>query len=92
MFVEDLTVFMNPAEMGTSAELDGEPVTGIFDNGYDEQSIAMGVAGTAPMYTLPSSAVPSDVIGMAVVIDDTTYKVVESMPDGTGVTRLQLRT
>lgn len=73
------------------ATLNGVAVVGIFDNGYDEQAIAMGISGTAPLYTLASSAVPSGVIGMSLVIGATTYKVVESMPDGTGITRLQLR-
>lgn len=73
------------------ATLGGVAVTGIFDNGYDEQSIAMGVAGTAPVFTLASASVPAGVIGLSLLIGAVTYKVVESMPDGTGITRLQLR-
>ena len=73
------------------ATLGGVPVTGIFDNESDMQNLGLGVFATAPVFTLPTSSVPSPVIGVALVIGAVTYKVVESMPDGTGVTRLQLR-
>lgn len=91
MFTEDFSAFFNSDEFATAATLGGVAVRGVFDNGFDEQQLAMGVAATAPMYTLASSSVPSPVIGVALVIGAVTYKVVESMPDGTGVTRLQLR-
>ena len=91
MLVEDFSAFFNTVEFATAGTLNGVAVRGIFDNGFEEQPIALGFGGTNPLYTLASSAVPSGVIGMSLVIGATTYKVVESMPDGTGITRLQLR-
>ena len=92
MFSEDLSAFFNPTEFGQAATLAGVAVAGIFDNGFDEQALAMGMASSAPVFTLASAAVPAPVIGLFLVVGAVTYKVVESMPDGTGVTRLQLRT
>ncbi len=92
MFTEDLTAFFAPSEFASPATLGGAPVVGIFDNGFDEQALAMGMASSAPVFTLASAAVPAPVIGLSLVVGAVTYKVVESMPDGTGVTRLQLRT
>lgn len=91
MFAEDLTPFFNASEFATAATLNGVAVTGIFDNAYDDQAVALGVASTGPVLTLPSASVPSPVVGLSLVVSGTTYKVVDAMPDGTGVTRLQLR-
>jgi len=90
MFTEDLTAFFNAAEFATPATLGGAPVEGIFDNAYFDQD--MGGSGSAPAYTLPTSSVPANVVGMALVVGGTTYKVAEPMPNGTGVTALRLRT
>lgn len=76
----------------TTATLAGVDVDGIFDNGFNEQALGLGMAASAPVFTLPSAAVPAQVIGLPLVIGAVIYKVVESMPDGTGITRLQLRT
>lgn len=91
MFVEDLTPFFATSEFATTATLNGVAVTGIFDNAYDDQAVAMGIASTGPIITLPSASVPSPVVGLSLVVNSTTYKVVDAMPDGTGITRLQLR-
>jgi len=76
----------------TIAILDGVEVQGIFKNSFDEQALVMGIAAIAPVFTLASAAVPAQVIGLSLVIGAVTYQVVEVMPDGTGITRLQLRT
>jgi hypothetical protein len=89
---EDLTAFFDPDEFAVSATLAGVPVTGIFDNAFDEQALAMGLAGTVPLFTLASGSVPSPVVGQPLVYGGTTYTVVETLPDGTGITRLRLRT
>ena len=89
MFAEDITVFFNPAEMATAAVLNGVSVSGIFDNAYLEQDF--GGSASSPSFLMATSAVPATPVGMALVIGSTTYKVVETMPDGTGVTRLRLR-
>jgi len=89
---EDLSVFFGTEAFADEAMLGWDPVTGIFDAAYAAQDVGGFVASSGPAFTLPSSSVPSPVIGLALVIGAVTYKVVESMPDGTGITRLQLRT
>ena len=93
MFAEDLSTFFDVrAGFAVSATLNGVPVSGIFDNGYDEQAIALGIVSSGPVFTLASSSVPASAINMPLVVNSITYKVVAVMTDGTGVTRLQLRT
>ena len=38
MFTEDLSVFFNASELGTNATLNGLPVTGIFEAGFEHAS------------------------------------------------------
>jgi hypothetical protein len=90
MFTEDLSTFFNAAEFATQGEIDNVPVTGLFDNSYLEQD--MSGSGSAPTYTLPTASVPANVVGKPLVVNGITYKVVEPMPDGTGITTLRLRT
>ncbi|MGH6625145.1 MAG: head-tail joining protein [Burkholderiaceae bacterium] len=73
------------------ATLAGLPVSGIFDNAYQLDELSGGVAGSAPEFDLLSSSVPANVQGLLLVVNGTTYKVVEPMPDGTGMTTLRLR-
>ena len=89
MFTEDLSVFFNVTEMATAATLNGVAVTGIYDNEYALQEF--GGSASSPSFLMASSAVPATPVGMALVIGATTYKVVETIPDGTGVTMLRLR-
>jgi len=90
MFTDDLSVFFNTAEHATPGLLNGVVVAGIFDNRYLEQEL--GGSGSAPTYTLASASVPANPAGLPLVVGGVTYKVVEPMPDGTGVTVLRLRT
>jgi len=90
MFVEDLSPFFNATEMATAATLNGAAVVGIFDNGYQDQEF--GGSASTPSYMLPAASVPGGVVGMTLVCNSITYKVVETMPDGTGITTLRLRT
>ena len=90
--VEDFTAFFNAAEFASPATLAGVAVTGIFDKAYIDLDAGGSLAGTTPVFTLASSAVPANVAGAALVVGGVTYKVVEPMPDGTGVTMLRLRT
>ena len=92
MFVEDLSPFFNIAEFASDAMLDGVAVRGIFDADYAMQDTGGGVAAVGPVFTLPSASVPALVTGKAFVHNSIVYKVVEPMPDGTGVTVLRLRT
>jgi hypothetical protein len=41
--------------------------------------------------TLASADVPANVVGASVVVSAVVYKVIETMPDGTGITILRLR-
>lgn len=92
MFTEDFAAFFDTAGFAVSATLAGVAVRGIFDNAYQMDDLTGGVAGSAPSFTLRTSDVPSNVIGASLVIGAVTWKVVETMPDGTGVTTLRLRT
>ncbi len=89
MFTEDLSPFFDVTQMATAATLNGVAVTGIYDNEYALQDL--GGSASAPSFLMATSAVPATPVGMALVIGATTYKVVETMPDGTGVTMLRLR-
>lgn len=74
------------------ATLNGLAVIGIFDNAYALQDVGGEVYASGPVFTLASSAVPANVAGATLVVGGIAYKVVEPMPDGTGVTVLRLRT
>lgn len=89
--VEDFTVFFKASEFASNATLAGLAVTGIFDKDYIDLDVGGSVAGSGPVFMLASSAVPANVAGTALVVGGVTYKVVEPMPDGTGVTMLRLR-
>jgi hypothetical protein len=91
-FAEDLSVFFKASEFASNATLAGVAVTGIFDKDYIDLDAGGSVAGSGPVFTLASSSVPANVAGAALVVGGVTYKVVEPMPDGTGVTLLRLRT
>ena len=90
--VEDLTAFFQLADFAVNATLAGLPVRGIFDLDYQLQDTASGIMSSAPVLTLASANVPANVVGASVVVGGVTYKVVEPMPDGTGITVLRLRT
>lgn len=91
-FVENLAAFFGTAEFAVDATLGGVAVVGIFDSNYELEDMGGGVSASGPAFTLPSSSVPSPVIGLSLVIGAATYKVAEPMPDGSGVTKLRLRT
>ena len=91
-FAEDMSVFFNPAEFASAATLAGVAVRGIFDSAYELEDLGGGFAASGPAFTLASSDVPAVVAGVSLVVGGVTYKVVEPMPNGTGVTVLRLRT
>lgn len=89
MFTEDFSTFF--AEFGRDATLGGEAVLGVFDNAYALGNVGVvGMAGSQPMFTLPTASVPADPVGQSLVIGADEYLVVEHQPDGTGVSRLVL--
>ena len=90
MFTEELAPFFQ--DMATSAMLNGVPVTGIFQNAYADEELNQDMlAASRPIYLLPSVEVPANVVGLLLLVAGLTFKVVATMPDGTGVTLLQLR-
>jgi hypothetical protein len=87
---EDLSVFFDVAEFADAATLNGVSVMGIFDAAYLQEEF--GGSASTPAFTLASASVPAPVVGLLLVVNGVTYKVVEPMPDGTGITILRLRT
>jgi hypothetical protein len=92
MFVEDFAPFMSVSEFASNATLAGVPVVGLFDNTYNGFDMGGSVAGASPRFTLPTASVPGGVVGLALVVNSTTYQVVNHEPDGTGLSVLRLRT
>jgi hypothetical protein len=90
-FAEDFNAFFEAGGFAVSATLGGVAVRGIFDGAYAVQDLGGEVAGSTPAFTLPSASVPANPVGLALVVGGATYKVVEPIPDGTGVTTLRLR-
>ena len=75
----------------TDGVLDGLAVTGLFDDGYALADVgAVGMASSAPAFTMPTESVPADVLGKAFVRGGDTYTVVEHRPDGAGLSVLLL--
>ncbi len=99
-FIDDVPAFFSTAEFAVDAMLAGVAVVGIFDNSYEFEDMGGGVSASGPAFTLPSSSVPSPVTGLSLAphpdpVSGTipgTYKVIEPMPDGMGITKLRLRT
>jgi hypothetical protein len=91
-FTEDFAPFMQQAEFADSALLAGAPVQVIFDRAYSD---GQGIASGAPVVQIPSSSVPSNVVGLPLVISTGvgagSYTVHAHEPDGTGFSTLELR-
>lgn len=76
------------ADFGIAATIGGVSTLALVD---DEYAAALGmVAGSAPVLTIQTAAVPAVAIDNAVVVNATNYTVVGIHPDGTGLTRLIL--
>lgn len=72
-----------------SATLGGGTVSGIFDAAFlDTFGI---VANTSPALLIKSTDIGTAAVGSNVVIGATTYTIAEIQPDGTGMTRLMLK-
>ena len=61
---------------------------GIFDDAYADP---LGMAGSSPVFLLPSASVGSATHGSACVVGGVSYTVVAVQPDGVGMTRLVLQ-
>lgn len=88
---EDLSAFFNTDEFAIAATLNGVAVRGIFDSAFDLASVGVyGMAGSAPVFTLASSDVPANPVGLSLLASAITYTVAAHEPDGTGISRLIL--
>lgn len=99
----DRLAFLNPDEFGATATitpLSGLPVllSGIFDNEYlllGDAGGLEGVSGSSPVFLVRRSDVASvSLPGASIVINidgvETSFKIVEIRPDGTGMVQLRL--
>lgn len=85
------SVFFNVNEFAQAGTLDGDAVVGILDTGYSFGDVgSVGMAQTQPIYTLPTTYVAGDPVGLDLVVNSTTYIVAAHEPDGAGVSRLVL--
>ncbi len=90
--LEDLDVFTNPDEHGTTALLDGVEVSGVYEVPSAED---LQVAGTTPTYSGSSSALQAAQEDQTLTITSgpdagLEYRVVIARPDGTGWTTIEL--
>lgn len=91
MIGDDLTPFFVAGEFAGGADtLNGVPVVGIYDGAFVSSGSGLGMSDTRPVYTMPSSAVPADVIDLVLVANGASFTVVNTESDGTGVTMLIL--
>lgn len=75
------------------ALLDGEPLTGLFDDPAARGDVGIGMAGTQPSFTVPAGALRCSPVGLLLtMLDDayTAWRVADAVPDGAGVVRLVL--
>lgn len=90
-----MTITMDPAELldtddfAVAATIGASTVNGIFDNGYGESFNL--VSGSKPTFLCAAADLPSLTLGTTTAtIDGTAYKIVETQPDGHGLTTLVL--
>lgn len=89
MYAEDLDTFFETSDFAETALFGSTPIVGIFDNAYGD---AMGVAGSAPIFTCKSS----DASGLnpgtsTLTIRSSSYLVIGVEADGTGLTTVRLQ-
>lgn len=91
MFTEDLSVFLDTAQgFAVNATLGAATVPVIFDNAFAD---ALGiVAATQPVALGTSADLAAATVGGTITINAVAYTIAEIQPDGTGLTRLMLKT
>ena len=87
MFAEDLSVFLNADEFGTTVTLGGVSVIGILGDAFIENNFVQTVE---PVFTYALSDQPNVTIDSILVNGVDVYKVKGIEPDGIGLNRLQL--
>jgi hypothetical protein len=87
-FSEDLSVFL--ADFGEDVTLNGSTVRGIFDDPRAVEPLGGGLVLGRATFRLPSASVPSSPVGKSLVRGSSTYTVRAALPDGTGMSLLEL--
>lgn len=79
-------------DFGVTATYNGNNITGIFDNEYQGVEVGAEVpfAMSTLKFTCQTSDLPSVDFGNQIIISGVTYNIVLIMPDGQGITELQL--
>jgi hypothetical protein len=74
-----------------NATLGAVAVQGIYDNDYDLASVGLsGMASSAPAFRLATNVVPTNPVGLPLVVGSKNFAVVEHLPDGSGLSVLLL--
>ncbi|CAM8658588.1 hypothetical protein MCEMIEM13_01525 [Comamonadaceae bacterium] len=91
MFAEDLSVYFDATSgFALNATIGSATVPVIFDNDSSIGSVGIGIADSTPSIQMATAQVPSDPVGLSVVVNGANYRIAEHAPDGTGVSRLLL--
>lgn len=90
-FTEDLGVFLDSTTgFAVNAVLGAATVPVIFDAAFAD---VLGiVAATQPVALASSADVSAATVGGTITIEAVAYTIAEIQPDGTGLTRLMLKT
>lgn len=91
MFTEDLTAFLDTTQgFAVNATLGAATVPVIFDNAFSD---ALGiVSSTQPVALGTTADLAAATVGSTITINAVAYTIAEIQPDGTGLTRLMLKT
>jgi hypothetical protein len=79
-------------DFGVSATFNGNTITGILDNEYEGVDVGAEVefALSTFKFTCRTSDIPNVAFGNQITINSVVYNIVVIMPDGQGMTELQL--
>ena len=80
------------ARLGEDGTLDGVAVRGELATPIDQAGLSGSVTGLQEQsYRLPDAQAAAAVLGSTLVVLGNTYKVIDIVPEGTGITTLHLR-
>ncbi len=80
------------ARLGEDATLDGLPVRGELSSPVDQARLSGQITGMQGFaFRLPDNQAAPAVLGSVLVVLGQTYKVVAIVPEGSGITALELR-
>lgn len=88
-FTESLAAFLDTAGFAEYLTIGAGSVAAIFDNAFSDPFGI--VAGTTPVFHAASADVSTLAVGDTVTRGATAYTVAEIQPDGTGITRVVLK-